>query len=149
MKRLLFLTFTLLMVLSLSGCGLCDRDDDDGEDRYQLIVKDNLVLKFDSETGNTWRRDGNTWVFLQEVNGDDESGTDDTRDFQLCRSMIAINAPLKDIRSADAFDRLSEAGKLRVYEAFYQHHHLWQDENQDSVLMRQLHKAMREDLGID
>lgn len=148
MKRLLFLTFTLLMVFSLSSCGLCDRKDS-GEDRYQIITTEKLILKFDTKTGDTWKRDGTNWIFIQEVKEDDQEDSDHSHDYQLCKSMINIYAPLQDIRNTEAFGRLSSYEKMHIYESFFQEHKLWRDDIKDTVLMRQLHKAMREDLSID
>ena len=146
MKHLVLGIAVLFLALGSMGCSFWECEEESEFPRYQILSEGHM--KFDTQTGKTWVRQGNQWLLMTEAEQEKEKASSHD-ELSTCEYMVNMDIRLGDIRKSEAFSQLPTREKMRVFQAYFTHHKLWRDDMKDAKKLRDLHAAIREELSID
>ena len=145
MKHVIFILAAAILAMGSLGCSF-DKSEEYEFPRFQILDEGNM--KFDTQTGKTWVRQGSQWLLMTEAESEKEKSSTHEA-LSTCEYIVNMDVRLEDLRKSDAFAQLSDKAKMRVFQTYYTHHKLWRDEMADSRKLRDLQRAVREELAID
>jgi hypothetical protein len=146
MKRTLAAFAATLAALLALGCIAVERQPAKAPAEARFVILDEGRMKFDTQTGQAWRRDGDSWILMKDT--EERTPVDANKDLAVCHQLTEVRMPINDIRRTAEFRRLSTADKLRVYRQYFREVQLWSHTAKDSPALAEFYAALHEDLGL-